>query len=396
MITKITTVEELKQMFIEMLLNKTDKISDIGDESVLNGIAYGCAKLAQRTLVNQAVIEGHIFPDTSYGEYLDRLAEFRGVAPRFGALGSSTYVRITAVPGTSYIQGTHTFISSSGIVFDLEDSVTVDINGYAYAKVKSVQVGAATNVDSLSINSVNPKPEGHISVTNEYAATGGRDNEDDELFRARIKESINQLARNTLSYIEQLFMSVNSNVLRVFKGGIDSDDRLNLIVASVNGQNFTENEFNEILSFANDYLPLDEILVEDTQHYRLKLNNVNWLMVDVDFRVDIDPAADYSTVRKNIQIQMNKLFDYRFWKYGDKVEWENMLFVAKGVDGVRYVPDSNFFPNADINVPMYYLPRIRSFVMRDMDGNIIEDNGGILANVFYPNEIDDNFIASVL
>ena len=93
---------------------------------------------------------------------------------------------------------------------------------------------------------------------------------------------------------------------------------------------------------------------------------------------------------------MNKLFDYRFWKYGNKVEWENMLFVAKGVDGVRYVPDSNFFPNADINVPMYYLPRIRSFVMRDMDGNIIEDNRGILANVFYPNEIDDNFIASVL
>ena len=73
MITKITTLDELKQIFIEILLNKTDKISDVSNESVLNGIAFGCAKLSQRLLTNQAVVESHIFPDTAYGEYLDAL-----------------------------------------------------------------------------------------------------------------------------------------------------------------------------------------------------------------------------------------------------------------------------------------------------------------------------------
>ena len=34
--------------------------------------------------------------------------------------------------------------------------------------------------------------------------------------------------------------------------------------------------------------------------------------------------------------------------------------------------------------------------MRDLDGNIIEDNGGILSEFFYPNEIDYSFQASVL
>ena len=395
MITKITSVEELKQIFLEILLNKTDKISDVSDESVLNGFAYGCGKLAQRTLANQAVIEGHIFPDTAYGDYLDQLAAIRGVAPRFGATVSSTYIRVIADEGTSYIEGMHQFTSTSGIVFVPEQSLTVGVNGYAYLKVRSLQSGLASNVDALSINKISPIPSGHINCTNEYAATGGRDNEDDDLFRQRIKESVNQLSRTTVSYLEQVFMKINNNVLRIHKGGIDEDGKLNLIVVAVNGQDFTDEEFNEILSRSEEYLSLTELLRSSTD-YALKLNNVDWLPVDVEFRVDFDPAYDQDEVRRNIQIQMSKLFDYRFWKYGDKVEWENLLFAAKNVDGVRYVPDTHFYPHADINVPKYRLPRIRGFVMRDLNGNIIEDNGGVLAEVYYPNEIDDSFQASVL
>lgn len=395
MITKITPVNELKLMFLEILMNKTDKINDIGSESVLNGIAYGCAKVGQKCLVNQAVVEGHIFPDTAYGVYLDNLAAIRGVSPRFGAAASSTYIRLIADEGTTYLKDVHTFTSTSGVTFSLEEDVVIGINGYAYAKVRCNKEGLDTNVDPLSINKVNPIPTGHLACTNEYRATGGRDEEDDDLFRQRIKDSINQLARTTISYLEQVFMKINPNVLRIHKGGIDSDGRLNLIVVSVNGQNFTEDEFNEILSRSEEYLSLSELLRSSTD-YALKLNNVDWLPVDVEFRVDIDPAYDQEQVRREIQIQMSKLFDYRFWTYGDKVEWENLLFAAKNVDGVRYVPDTHFYPHADINIPKYRLPRIRGFVMRDLNGNIIEDNGGVLSEVYYPNEIDYSFQSSVL
>ena len=395
MITKITPVEELKQIFLEIFLNKTDKVSDVSDDSVLNAIAYGNAKLTQRTLTNQAIIEGHIFPDSAYGEYLDNLAAIRGVAPRFGAVGSTTYVRVTADEGASYIAGIHTFTSTSGIVFDLEESGVVGINGYAYLKVRSQQSGLNTNVDALSINKVSPIPQGHISVINEYAATGGSDQESDTLFRERIKTNMNQMSRTTLSYLEQVFMKINPRVLRLHKGGIDSDGKFNLIVVSVNGQNFTTAEFDEILSKSEEYLSLSELLREGSG-FALKLNNVDWLPVDIEFRADIDPAYDIDSVRGNIQIQMNKLFDYRFWKYGDKIEWENMLYAAKNVEGVRYVPDTHFYPQADINVPKYRLPRVRGFIMRDLDGNIIEDNNGVLSDVFYPNEEDRSYQESVL
>ena len=319
MITKITPVEELKQIFLEIFLNKTDKVSDVSDDSVLNAIAYGNAKLTQRTLTNQAIIEGHIFPDSAYGEYLDNLAAIRGVAPRFGAVGSTTYVRVTADEGTSYIAGIHTFTSTSGIVFDLEESGVVGINGYAYLKVRSQQSGLNTNVDALSINKVSPIPQGHISVINESAATGGSDQESDTLFRERIKTNMNQMSRTTLSYLEQVFMKINPRVLRLHKGGIDSDGKFNLIVVSVNGQNFTTAEFDEILSKSEEYLSLSELLREGSD-FALKLNNVDWLPVDIEFRADIDPAYDIDSVRRNIKIQMNKMFDYRFWKYGDKIE----------------------------------------------------------------------------
>lgn len=395
MITKVVPVQELKQIFLEVLLNKTDKVNDVSAESVLNGIAFACAKVGQKCLVNQSVVEGHLFPDTAYGEYLDELAAVRGIAPRFGATPSTTYVRFIGDEGTYYNASQIILYATTGISFTLEEDVVIGANGYAYGKVRATSSGANTNVDPLSINRMNIVPQGHLSVTNEYRASGGRDYEDDELFRQRIKDSVNQLSRDTMSYIEQVFMKINERVLRVHKGGLTADGKMNLIVVAVNGQDFSEQEFNEILSRSEEFLPLNELLRKNTD-FALSLQNVDWLPVDVEFRVDIDPAYDQAVVRRNIAIQMNKLFDYRFWKYGDKVEWENLLYAAKNVEGVRYVPDTHFYPRVDINVPRYRLPRIRGFILRDLEGNVIEDNGGLMSAVFYPNTIEEGYTASVL
>ena len=395
MITKITTVEELKQIFTEILLNKTDKISDISNESVLNGIAYGCAKLTQRMLTNQAVVESHIFPDTAYGVYLDNLAKIKGISPRNKACGSTAYVRIEGEPGTNYAKDIVTLSSSSGINFVLENDFTLNETGWGYAKVKSKQVGLTSNVDALTINTMNNSPKGHYACTNEYCAVGGMDNESDDIFRMRIKDSVNQLARNTLSYIEQVFMKINNRVLKVYKGGVDGDNKLNLIVVSVNGQDFSEEEFNELLSKSEEYLSLTEIL-QETTGFSLKLKNVDWLPIDIDFRASIDTSYDIDNIRKQMQVKISKLFDYRFWKYGDRVEWENMLYVVRSIEGVRYVPDNYFNPQADINVVKYRLPRLRGFILRDLDGNIIADNYAILSSFNYPNDSDNTFQSSVL
>lgn len=397
MITQITTVDALKQMFLEILLNKTDKISDIGNESVLNGIGYGCAKLANRLLVNQAVVEGHLFPDTAYGTYLDELASLRGIDGRYGAQGSSTYLLIEAIPGTQYsASGNVTFYSTSGIQFVPEETKTVDDNGFIYLKVRSLQTGANTNVDPLSINTINNKPTGHIAVTNEYMATGGRDEEDDDAFRQRIKESVNLLARNTLSHLEQVFMKINPRVLRILKSGTDENGTLNLIVVPTNGVDFTDSEFNALLSRSAEYLSIGDILNSSNRSKPLNLSNVNWHYVDIDFRAELDESYDYNTIRRNMQIKVNKLFDYRNWQSGDKVEWENILYAVKNIEGVRYIPDSSFTPRGDINIEDGEFPRVRSFVIRNLDGDVINDNYNVLSQFYYPNTQDVNYQSEVL
>ena len=400
MITKIISIDTLKQMFVEILLNKTNKISDISNESVLNGIAYGCSKLAQRLLVNQGVVEGHLFPDTAYGDYLDDIAASRGIAPRFTSCGSTTYVRVQAAPGTVYPEGC-TFTSSNGIQFKSTKDYTVGIDGYGFIKVNSTQGGAASNVDALTINTISDNVPGHIACTNDYAATGGMDNESDDDFRVRIKESVNQLARNTMSYLEQIFMKINQKVLRLHRGGVDEKGRIVLIVVSVNGQDFTNDEFNEILSQSEKFLSLNEITRDTVSGFPITLVNTRWYPVDIDFRCDIDPAYDQAVVRRNMQLAVSKLFDYRYWGVNEKVEWENILYAIRNVDGVRYVADAYFLPNSDINITNYRLPRVRGFVVRDLGGGVLSDNYNNVTqftynDYFFPNENDKNFQQSVI
>lgn len=103
MITQVSnTISTLKNLWIELFLDKTNKVTNVADGSVLNAVAFGTAKVAQKAIKDIAITEAKIFPETATGEYLDKSAALFGVSPRKGALGSSTYVRVYADPGTIY------------------------------------------------------------------------------------------------------------------------------------------------------------------------------------------------------------------------------------------------------------------------------------------------------
>jgi uncharacterized phage protein gp47/JayE len=395
MITKITPVEELKQIFTETLLNQTDKITKVSPGSVVNGIAYGVAKLAQKTLKDVAVIEAHLFPDSAVGQYLDTLAELKGVAPRQGALKSSGFVRVVGTPGTTYTAGVNVF-SGSGQKFDIVDTIIIPQEGYAYIEVSSQNVGISTNVDALTVNTVTPIPAGHEYVINEFSMLGGRDFEDDELFRMRIKDEINVLSRNTISYLEQVFRKFNNNVLRVFNQGLDNVGDLQIGIASVNGVDFTTGELANMLLKAEQYLSLCELKPDGLKNYGIKLKNVPYFAIDVSCRVDIDNSYSTDEVRKQAQIALSKVVDWRFWKQDTVIEWIDLINAVKSVPGVNLVLDNFFYPNTNFTIPRGYLPRFRGFLMMNVNGNILENVSGTLNPVFYPAESDFAFQITVL
>lgn len=395
MITKTSaTITNLKNLFIEMFLDKTAKVSNVADGSVVNATAFGVAKVAQKAMKDIAIKEAQIFPDTATGVYLDKAAALYGVSPRKGALGSSTYIRVSADPGTVY-DTTVTFVSKNGIRFQVDESLTVGESGYGYVKVRSVNAGYTTNVAPNSITNVNPQPQGHIECTNEYYAIGGRDSEDDETFRIRIKNNLNVLSKNTIEYWTQVLNGVDDRVLKVMTAGLDEQGVYNLYIVSQNGIFFTEDELGTLLEQVQGYFSLSDLNIEG-KAVGISLKNIDWFYVGsergLDFRVQLQPDYDVATVRQNIQVNLTKYLDFRFWTPGDVVEWDDLLDIVKKTEGVKYVPDEYFFPYYDQQVPANQLPRIRGFIMRDQDGNILYDSDSNLSPLFYPAESEDLFV----
>jgi hypothetical protein len=382
MITTVQSIAKLKQLFLEIFLNKTNKVSDISDNSVINATAYGVSKVAQKCMKDIAIIESHIFPDSAYGAYLDSAATLFGAPVRGTALGSSTYLRLVAAPGTVYIQNTNVFQNYNGIQFNLEGNVTVGAFGFIYAKVRSVDTGVKTNVDPNTVISVVPEPVGHIGVTNEYIATGGSDTEDDELFRMRIKKHLNILARNTNEYFLEVFRLTNPNILKLLNLGINENGLREIGIVTQNGISLSQGELDAILAASQDYFCMTDIN-NFGGTIGILLVNAEWHEINLDFRIQILSSYDTDTVRKDIQVALTKFLDFRYWVNGAKVQWDELMQVMKTINGVKYVPDEYFSPRIDIVPAVNKLPRIKGFIMRDMSGNIIADSSNVLTPVFY-------------
>ena len=394
---KPSTSNEKRLLFIETLINNTDKVSKVSDNSVLSGIAGGIAKVAAKAEKDIVLALSQLFPDTAYQEQLDQVALNFGIGPRLGALGSSTFVKIVANPGTAYVATTHSFISTEGIVFELENNVTVGSLGFVYVKVRSTTSGKQTNVKALSIDKVTPQPYGHISVINEYVATGGRDVEDDISFRSRIKEGSNILARGTLSMFEQLFIKINPKVLRVQHQGTDLGGKIVLAITTQNGVDLTNSELSELLIKSAEYFSLTEYKPFGTNYYGMIFKNMEYQPIDISFRADLDSSYNFDNIRIAIQTAVSKYLDFRtFDTSKQRVEWDNLLEIVKNTPGVRYVVDQYFYPRVDLSIDPYRTPRVRSFLMCDLNGQVISNNKGTLSPVYYPNIIDESYHQTLL
>lgn len=389
MITKILTISKLKQLWLELLINKTDKVSDISDNSVLNATAFATAKVAQKCIKDIAIVESQIMPESAVGTDLDNAGRLFGSMTRETALGSSTYLRIIADEGTFYDKTSVTFSNYNGIQFIPDEDLTMGALGYDYLLVRSVDQGVKTNVDPNSIVTINNAPTGHIGCTNEYMALGGRDYDSDELFRVKIMQHNNIKAQQTIAYYTSIFRQINSNILKVMYKGVDSDGKKTFSIVTQNGSLLQTEELEDIIDQTKMYFSLNDMNVYGDV-LGVKLINAVWHEVNgatgVDFRVEIWSNYDPNAVRKQIQINLTKYLDWRYWPVGGKIEWDDLLQIVKNTEGVKYVPDAYFYPKADEAVSVSRLPRIKKFVMRDLDGNIIADSAGILSPVFYPYE----------
>lgn len=392
-----STSDERRLLFIETLLNLSTKISKVSNNSVLSGIAGGVSKVAGKAEKDIILAVSQLFADSASGDVLDQVAFNNGIAPRFGAIGSSTYVRLTADTGTVYQAGIQTFSTPDGQIFNLENDITIGSFGFNYAKVNSAGTGSVTNVLPGTISKVNPAPVGHINVVNEYKATMGRDVEGDEIFRQRIKDGPNILARGTIAMLEQLFMLINNKVLKIQHQGINQSGQVVLAIVTQDGSDLSDDEFAQLLQLSAPFFGLTDYKPFGKSYYGIVLVNLTYQPIDISFRCDLDLSYNTDQIRNQIQINMSKYIDARYFNpIRDSIQWTNLLDIVKFTPGVNYVYDQFFYPNIDVNISYDKLPRLRGFLMLDKTGAIISNESGSLSPVYYPAVADFSYQQTVL
>jgi len=369
LITEVITTDKLKSIISEIFFNTTNKVSKITDNSIINAHFYAISRLAQKALSNIAIHESRIFTDTASGQYLDDSATLFGAGERLGASKSSTFIKVYADPGTRYIQGVHQFRSISGISFDITETKTVNDNGYGYIPVISTTSGANTQVDANTITRISPKPVGHISCSNEYMAVGGSDVESDEDFRIRIKSSFNVLSSNTLGRLLSVLRLINNNIVRVFRLGY-IDSKYTYGVVTRDGGGLSSSQLSELAQRSKEYLSSTDVSASG-ELIGLSFVNIDWDPITIDFRAEIPNSYNFDDIRREIQINLTKYFDYRYWEFGKIISRAELIYIISSIEGVEYIPDEHFIPGSDRTSEFGTLPRIFSFIMRDLNGNIL-------------------------
>lgn len=381
--TKINTIDEIKELFLQTLINKVDgKVTKVSINSVLNGIAYGVAKVCQKEMKDSALIESELFPEYAYGKYLDKVVERSGVVRRREKQGSSVFIRIISKPSTVYRKDIVSFSSTSGFRFLLENDFTVDISGIGYAKLKSIDVGVVTNIEAESITQINGAPSGHIFCINEIAAEGGSDLESDKQLLDRLLQEFNNFALDTLSKIKGIAAKYNSLILDIRKVGFSLGVPVLGVITS-NGTQLTLQELSSLTDILSKYISLSDF--EDTTINvtpNIILKNMDVRYIDIDIRIDFDTITEIE-LRREIQIKVSKFFDYTTWKYKDTVEWEDLFHIVRGITGVRSVPEQYFLPREDILLSKYIYPRLRGLVIRNLEGKVISSSSSVIP-VYYP------------
>lgn len=133
-----------------------------------------------------------IFPEWSYGEYLDAHAQARGLT-RKAATAATGEITITGAVGTVIPQGSVFSTASANnddpsIDYETQTQVTIPAEGTVTVAVQCTQTGTIGNTGIGTVILLSSRITGVTSVTNESAITGGTDEEDDASLIERIEE----------------------------------------------------------------------------------------------------------------------------------------------------------------------------------------------------------------
>lgn len=237
----------------DYVLQKATKI-DPGQVDVLGSdvnIFVGSNSVVADTIIKQLAYSiARLFLDGAEGDDLDRLVFDRYGLTRKGAsasLGSVNLTRATTAAGAGTI-GVGTllttltgvqYITTTAANFSITD---LGVNPIISANVRATQAGKLAQVGTHAINGFAKSGtvfDHTLQVDNPLSTAGGEDAEDDDTFRARVRNFWNTARRGVLAAIEFGALTVpgvvSANAVEVITTGALPARIVNLYIADSSG-----------------------------------------------------------------------------------------------------------------------------------------------------------------
>ena len=187
-------------------------------------------------------------------------------------------------------------------------------------------------------------------------------------------------------------MKINNRVLKVFKGGCDFlSGQYILYLESVNGIDFSSDELKKITDESYKYLSLTD------QTNGIELRNINYFNIDFSARIELNLNIDVNSFRVQLQRNFQRKYDYRYIEPNDIISRLDLMLTTQKQNGTKRILDNYFLLNGDIQdivIPDLGMPRFRSFVLYDLNGNIISNNSNTSNySTFFQNYSQSDFQA---
>ena len=197
--TRSVILERLKKYYAEF---KGTDVSAVEGTFSFDTLAAN-AKEFEKAYAEMDLMMDAAFPQTSWGIYLDRLADELAGLSRRVATPAVVTLSITGTAGVTVPAGS-LFATASGTNFATDETVKLDNKGTGTVKATAQSTGAGGNVAAGTITVIPVRIYGVSKVTNGAAAYNGYEEETDGALLERLLFAVRQPATsgNVYHYIE--------------------------------------------------------------------------------------------------------------------------------------------------------------------------------------------------
>lgn len=197
---------ETRAAILERLKEYHDEFQGAGTSAVEGTFAFDTlaanAKEFEKAYAEMDLMMEAAFPQTSWGGYLDYLADELAGLSRRKATSATAVLTISGTAGAKIPKGSVFSTGSSNFTTNAETVVGSD--GVVEVKATASATGAGGNVGAGTIIKIPIPIYGVSQVTNKEAASGGYEEESDDALRERLLFAVRQPATsgNVYHYIE--------------------------------------------------------------------------------------------------------------------------------------------------------------------------------------------------